>query len=336
LALQAQQKGLELAYVIDADVPDRLIGDAARLCQVLVNLLRNAIKFTEHGDIKVEVQTMLEKSPQPHSNAETTVLYVAVRDTGIGIPADRFQAILEPFVQVDGSSTRRYGGTGLGLPIATQLIELMGGRLWLDSQVGQGSTFHFTAAMRLPPDVSPVAAAQDPAPVPTLPRTETATPRHLRVLLAEDTPVNQTLALRILEKQGHSVHVVENGQAALQALAQQPFDLVLMDVQMPVMDGLEATAAIRMQEQTSGAHLPILAMTAHAMQGDRERCLAAGMDDYVTKPIKSADLYAAIERVLEKNPVINHTAPELDSSSAPPSPSYMPQEHRSVTPPSAV
>jgi signal transduction histidine kinase/DNA-binding response OmpR family regulator len=298
LVLQAQQKGLELAYMIHTNVPDQVIGDAARLRQILVNLGRNAIKFTEQGNITVDVHTMSEASPQKHPNSEATVLYVAVRDTGIGIPAERLQAILEPFVQVDGSWTRRYGGTGLGLTISKELIELMGGRLWIDSQVGQGSTFHFTAAMGLQLEVPPDATAQGPAPVPTLPHTETATPRHLRILLAEDTPVNQTLAVHILEKQGHSVYAVENGQAALEALAQHPFDLVLMDVQMPVMDGLEATAAIREQESISGGHVPILAMTAHAMQGDRERCLAAGMDDYVAKPMQPAQLLTAIERLV--------------------------------------
>jgi signal transduction histidine kinase/ActR/RegA family two-component response regulator len=298
LAAQAQQKGLELAYMTHADVPNRVIGDAARLRQILVKLVGNAIKFTIHGNVTVEVQTMLGESPQRYPDGETTVLHVAVRDTGIGIPADRLQAILEPFVQVDGSSTRRYGGTGLGLPISKQLVELMGGRLWIDSQVGQGSTFHFTAALGLQPEGTPVTAAPGPAAAPPLPHRETVAPRHLRILLAEDNPVNQTLAVRILEKHGHIVQVAENGQAVLEALAQQPFDLVLMDVQMPVMDGLEATAAIRAQEHSSGAHLPILAMTAHAMQGDRERCLATGMDGYVAKPMQPAQLLTAIEHLV--------------------------------------
>jgi len=176
LVLQAQQKGLDLTYLIHADVPDQVIGDTERLCQVLVNLVRNAVKFTEHGQIIVEVCTMPEESPLKYPHGEATALHIAVRDTGIGIPADQLQVILEPFVQADGSSTRRYGGTGLGLTISKQLIELMGGQLWIDSHVGQGSTFHFTAVMRLQPEATTAAAPHDSAPAHTWQPMETAAP----------------------------------------------------------------------------------------------------------------------------------------------------------------
>jgi CheY-like chemotaxis protein len=199
----------------------------------------------------------------------------------------------------------------LGLAISKQLIELMGGRLWIDSQVGRGSTFHFTMSVGVHHDKTTLNVAEAMA------ATQTTLPHHGHILLVEDNLVNQTLALRLLEKRGYTVVISANGQDALSALTRESFDAVLMDVQMPIMDGFEATAAIRAQEKTSGAHLPIIAMTANAMQGDRERCLAAGMDDYVTKPMRAAELYAAVERMIQAIPVASHAAPEPDSSSAP-------------------
>jgi signal transduction histidine kinase/CheY-like chemotaxis protein len=434
LALRAHQKGLELAYRIPPEVPDGLVGDAGRLRQVLVNLVGNAIKFTEHGEVVVEVHHEEEEYTGKTGGDEALALRFSVRDTGIGIPADKQQMILEPFVQADGSMTRKYGGTGLGLAISKQLVELMGGQLWVDSVEGRGSTFHFTvrfgvhrgqaegpesaplvdvrdlpvlvvddnatnrrilrellshwqmqptavdggaAALRAMeqaretstpfrlvlldaqmPEVDGFFVAarikQDPtlagatilmlssadlpgdsarcrelgipfyltkpitqaelwhaiisalshtvhdrlSPRPTSQPTEQSTRQRLRILLAEDNPVNQTLAVRLLERRGHTVVTVDNGQKALAALAQDSFDVVLMDVQMPIMDGLEATAAIRAEEEKRGTHMPIIAMTAHAMIGDRDHGLAAGMDDYLVKPIKPADLYAAIDRLL--------------------------------------
>jgi CheY-like chemotaxis protein len=217
-------------------------------------------------------------------------MHFAVSDTGIGITAEQQRLIFAPFTQADGSTTRKYGGTGLGLAISTQLVGLMGGRLWVESAVGQGSTFHFTAQLRICRLQAGQEMATQPVHVQALPVLvvdDNATNRWpLRLLLAEDNPVNQRLAVRLLEKHGHTVVVVSDGQAAVAAVAQQCFDAVLMDVQMPLLDGLAATAAIRAWEQTIGTHLTILAMTAHAMQGDAERCLAAGMDGYLAKPVR--------------------------------------------------
>ena len=447
LALRAHQKGLELTYHVPPEVPDALIGDPGRLRQILVNLVGNAIKFTEQGEVVVDVAA--------ESQTEDGVsLHVGVTDTGVGIPPDKQRLIFEPFTQADGSITRQYGGTGLGLAISSQLVRLMEGQLWVESEMGHGSTFHFTARFGVdrgasaesmpmaalevqalpvlvvddnatnrrilaemlthwqmqPTAVASGAAAlasmqqaraagtpfplvlldahmpeldgfalaaqikQDAAlaeatiimltsggqrgdaarcrelgiaayltkpitqselwealitalgkpvwqarrsPVVTRHTLREARPR-LRILLAEDNPVNQKLAVRILEKDGHTVVVVGDGQAALTALAQQAFDLVLMDVQMPVLDGLDATAAIRKGEQTSGGHLPIVAMTARAMKGDQERCLAAGMDGYVAKPIKRDDLDTVLMQVLGRTSVPMPPAdePPLDLASA--------------------
>jgi signal transduction histidine kinase/CheY-like chemotaxis protein len=443
LAMQAQEKGLELMYAVQPNVPEEVVGDPGRLRQILVNLVGNAIKFTVHGEVVVQVETEAR-------TGDDLWVHVAVRDTGIGIPPEKQQAILEPFTQADGSMTRQYGGTGLGLTIARQLIEMMAGRLWLESTPGHGSTFHFTVRLgvqqrqtlrlALKPSVSlcglavlvvddnatncrilhemlrhlqlqPTIVNDGYAALATLEQAratgtpfplvlldaqmpgmdgftlaarmhqdlqgagtvvmmltavglrgdaarcrelgiaaylmkpitqrelweamqtvlnrqrETAQPpplvtqhsvreshRRLHILLAEDNPVNQRLAVRLLEKQGHTVIAVGNGQEALDTLLHQPFDLVLMDVQMPEMDGFEATAAIREHEQHSGSHMPIIAMTAHAMQGDRERCLAAGMDDYVVKPMKPADLHAAIERLWQETPNLDEPAVSRRSS----------------------
>ena len=424
LAFRAHRKGLELAANIHPDVPERLTGDAGRLRQVLVNLVGNAIKFTETGEVIVEVRC----TSQTPDRAE---LYVSVRDTGIGIPAEKLTYIFEAFEQVDTSTTRKFGGTGLGLAICSRLVALMGGRIWVDSELERGSTFHFTVRCALargeglpqPPvvvqgtrvlvvddnatnrrildeillswDMQPQSVAgaceamrvlreafhsgnpfpllltdaampgvdgfalaeqikqdeeigstiimmltssdrpgdvarcerlgianyllkpikqselfnaviaalgvnavdeqttETPAPSPTF---ENLPP--LRVLLAEDSSINQKLAVALLEKHGHRVTVAADGREALAAFDAQPFDLVLMDVQMPEVDGYEATVCIRAREQTTGRHVPIIAITAHAMKGDRERCLQAGMDAYVTKPIRARQLFAAIAATL--------------------------------------
>ena len=429
--VRAAQKGLELACEVKEDVPEVAVGDPTRLRQVLVNLLGNAIKFTEHGEVAVEVNA---ESPVP----EGVTLHFTVRDTGIGIPAEKQRIIFEAFSQADGSTTRKYGGTGLGLAICSHLIEMMGGRIWVESETGRGSAFHFTVrlgvstgptAHSLSEDVSlvglPVLVVDDNATnrrilgrtlsnwkaVPTLAESAEAAlaalrrardsgqpfalvlsdahmpgvdgfalteqikrdanltgatimmltsggqrgdaarcrklgvaayltkpirqaqlkeavcgalaskqlksgapsllTRHslrearpgrqgrraLRVLLAEDNIVNQHLAVRLLNKRGIKSFVVGDGREAVAALESQRFDLVLMDVQMPEMDGFEATAAIRAREAQTGVHLPIIAMTAHAMKGDRERCLAAGMDAYVAKPIRPEELFEAIDAV---------------------------------------
>ncbi|MBL8792321.1 MAG: response regulator, partial [Planctomycetia bacterium] len=448
LAVRADKKGLELACQVAPEVPDGLVGDPTRLRQVIVNLVGNAIKFTEQGEVVVRVTREPDERvagngappPEPPPGCSAVVsLHCAVADTGIGIPAEKQQTVFGAFTQADSSTTRTYGGTGLGLAISSRLVQLMGGRLWVESEVGRGSTFHFTARFGLPrpsrmqpmpawPDnliglpvlivddnatsqgilaevvaswrMRPTVfsrgeqalealrqAARDGQPFPlalidhrmpgmnglavvrairrepalasthillmtsgeppgaagaadlgiagTLmkplkpselmdaivhaldepiaerprqppaapaPAPSTPAPRPLRILLAEDNPINQKLVLRILEKQGHRVTVVDNGQAAVQAASGQRFDLALMDVQMPELDGLEATAAIRRAEQATGQRLPIIALTAHAMQGDRERCLAAGMDGYLSKPVLAGDLSDAIRGMVQETP----------------------------------
>jgi CheY-like chemotaxis protein/HPt (histidine-containing phosphotransfer) domain-containing protein len=228
--------------------------------------------------------------------ADECRLRIAVRDTGIGIPAHRLEAIFAPFEQADSSTARRYGGTGLGLPIACRLASLMGGQVRVQSVPGQGSTFSFTACLRRAHEAEGSGVNRDQI---TGPSARSPTQPRLRILLADDNEVNQRISQALLERQGHQVHVVGNGHDALTALASEPpFDVVLMDVQMPDMDGLQATAALRRREAPSGRRVPVIALTAHAMQGDRERCLAAGMDGYVTKPVSGATLARAIAAVL--------------------------------------
>ena len=428
LAVAASVKGLELAYRIPAEVPDALIGDPGRLRQVVVNLAGNAVKFTEAGEVLLEVR-------ERAGTEESVTLQVSVRDTGPGIPGDKHREIFEAFSQADASTTRRYGGTGLGLAICAQLVSLMGGRIWVESEPGKGSAFHFTAtfargraAVREPPGrllptlegirvlvvddnetnrtileetlrgwrMRPLLAPGGPEALAALRRAndegdpvklllmdvmmpgldghqvaermaaepelagvpilllssagrawERAAPlgpavarvltkpvkqsdlleaigdalsaceagadgnggppedavdepaaTPLLVLLAEDSPVNQKVALDLLERRGHRVRVAANGEEAIEALERRRFDVVLMDVQMPELDGLEATRRIRAREAATGRHVPIVAMTANAMQGDRERCLEAGMDDYIKKPIDFDQLRAILEKFL--------------------------------------
>jgi PAS domain S-box-containing protein len=429
LALRASAKGLELAYRVPSDVPDRLVGDPGRLRQVIVNLVSNAIKFTDHGEVVLAVTSEAQ-------GPEQVELHFTVTDTGVGIPSDVQQTIFSAFAQADASTTRKYGGTGLGLSISTGLIRMMGGRIWVESEVGKGTTFHFTVRLgvRATPTATPAPATPEalqdlrvlvvddndtnrrildemlrhwhmkpstadgaraaldlmdraaqagvpyqllvldahmPAmdgfdlvgeirkrpdrdaagiivltsagqrgdaarcrelgiaayvikPVnqsalldtiltvvgrverhePSRPEAVEARPenaRHLRVLVAEDNAVNRTIATTMLTRRGHTVVVAENGEEAVAAFDRdeaRPFDLILMDVQMPVLDGLEATGRIRQKERASGGHVPIVALTARAMAGDRELCLQAGMDDYVSKPLRANELMAAIERVV--------------------------------------
>jgi len=433
LALRAAENQLELACQIPEDAPVRLMGDPARLRQIIVNLAGNAIKFTDRGEVvlRVETQTRTEKD---------TLLHFTVADTGIGIPPEKQQMIFEAFNQADSSTARKYGGTGLGLTISFELVKMMGGRIWVESQPGQGSKFHFTASFGLKKDVAtrpdltslgslrdlPVLVVDDnstnrrileerlsqwkmkptvtdgartaletierahqagapfalalidaqmpemdgfalarrikkyrrssrPAlimltsagrrgdlaqcrelgirayltkPVkqsdlldsilnvlskstrgklrgspaaPDLERDRRQTALPLNILLAEDNIINQKLATQVLKKRGHSVCVVRDGRQALAALDKGRFDLVLMDVQMAVMGGLEATAAIREMEKKVGGHIPIIAITAHAMPGDREMCLEAGMDAYVSKPLQAAELFEQIETLLPRS-----------------------------------
>ncbi|HUA00509.1 MAG TPA: response regulator [Candidatus Aquilonibacter sp.] len=427
LAFRAHQKHLELAWRVAPDVPRYVKGDMGRLRQILVNLVGNSVKFTEHGEIVVSVD-------KESANSKGFVLHFQVRDTGIGIPRDKQQLVFDAFTQADSSASRRYGGTGLGLAITSRLVSLMGGRIWLESEVGRGSTFHFTCRFEFAETVSPSAEPADPDIIQNMPvlvvddndtnrrilvemlatwgmkpecaesgaaalatlkrahaegrsfrlliadmqmpemdgcalskeiRSDPAlsrlpililsstghsaetlmcrdltvsgyllkpaqpsdvldailaavsrTPpsaappnqrttlgpeplhhrREVKILLAEDNAVNRKLAITLLQKRGYVVIATENGQEALAALDREKFDVILMDVQMPVMDGFEAIRLIRMKEQTTGAHIPIVALTAHAMKGDRERCISMGADDYVSKPIRTSDLFGAIDR----------------------------------------
>jgi len=290
----ARQKGLKLVCSVQAGVPETVVGDPIRLGQIAVNLIGNAIKFTERGEVALEAS--VETADERH-----TTLHFVVRDTGVGIPRAKHRAIFGAFAQADASTTRRYGGTGLGLTISARLVQMMGGKIWVESDPGQGSQFHFTAqfgvvSSQVVPGSGEGAPLCGAAPGPAVEQVAAIRP-VLNVLIAEDNLVNQKVAQCLVEKRGHKVTVVGNGLDAVKALEAQRFELVLMDVQMPGMDGYEATAEIRKKEQTGGRHQPIIAMTAHAMKGDREKCLAAGMDGYLAKPIRGSEMAEALARL---------------------------------------
>jgi CheY-like chemotaxis protein len=282
VATEASEKELNLTYSIDIGVPETIIGDPIRLRQVLANLLSNAVKFTEDGEVSVSVFC------QP--SGSISEIHFSIKDTGIGIPENKMSRLFHSFSQVDASTTRKHGGTGLGLAISKKLVEMMGGRIWVESQIGSGSTFHFTV---LSENITIKSACSNDL----IFQTEGAIPigndHAPRILLAEDNMVNQKVMLRMLGKLGYRADVVANGVEVLRALERQPYDIVLMDVQMPEMDGFEAARAIC--KHWSSAEKPrIIAITAYALQGDREKCLDAGMDDYISKPIKLQDLRTII------------------------------------------
>ena len=324
LALRAQQKGLKLLFHTDADMPPLLYGDPLRLTQVLVNLCSNAVKFTQAGEVVVQAQVR-ERSGQQ------VVLEFSVRDTGMGIPEERLTQLFTPFTQVDGSITRRFGGSGLGLAICHQLVELMGGAITAQSQEGVGSRFCFTLPLALAAPGSTLHGAGVQAlpdhggqhmarPAPALPRAA-AGPQydfspvaHARVLLVDDVELNRSVALAFLADTGVQVDCAAHGREALDKALATPYDLVLMDIQMPEMDGLTATREIRRHPQLQS--LPIIAMTAHAMQGDRERSLQAGMQDHLTKPINPDALYATLLRWIAPRPA-DGAAPLPEPAAAP-------------------
>ena len=290
LALRASISGLAFESVVEDRVPDHLLGDPLRISQVLRNLAGNAVKFTKEGKVAVRVRA------ESVEGSKVTLCF-SVTDTGIGIPPDKHRLIFEPFTQADGSTTRKYGGTGLGLSISSGLVELMDGRIWVESEVGQGSTFHFTLALEL----AARADASEPIRLPS--GAVDGAKRPLRILVAEDNSVNQRLAVRLLEREGHSVTIAGSGQQAIELfnssrIERQEYDLILMDVQMPDLDGLQATARIRETERASGHRIPIVAMTAQAAESDRLRCLESGMDAYVTKPVHVPELMKMIESVV--------------------------------------
>jgi signal transduction histidine kinase/CheY-like chemotaxis protein/HPt (histidine-containing phosphotransfer) domain-containing protein len=320
LRLRADQKGLQLAFHFAPNVPEYMVGDSGRLCQILINLVGNAIKFTERGDIVVCVEV-------DRNLGDEIYLHFSVTDTGIGIPAEKHSLIFGAFSQADGSTTRNYGGTGLGLAISSRLAALMGGRIWLESAVGKGSTFHFTTRFDRLREAEQTVQTQELHDVPVLmlddnnvnrrvliepaeasgmthavppavQKTSSSDSKQLRILVAEDNLVNQTVITHMLINMGHVPTIVPNGKEALAALAAGSFDLVFMDVQMPEMDGLTATRRIREAEQETGFHIPIVAMTAHAMKGDKDCCLNAGMDDYLAKPVTGDEIRSMIAKIV--------------------------------------
>ncbi len=281
LVIKAREKQIALFFQIAPDVPETLVGDPTRLEQVLVNLLSNAIKFTERGEVHLTITR--------ESDRDGAILRFCVQDTGIGIPADKQRIIFESFTQADGSTTRKYGGSGLGLAISKQLVRLMDGSIGVESEPGRGSMFSFTARFApQTPVEAPFFVSGHQENAAQLVASESL--RALSVLLAEDNKVNQKVAVALLKKAGHRVQVVANGRDAVLESSRGGFDVVLMDVQMPEVDGIQATQMIRAREKDSGAHVPIIALTAHVMNGDRERCIEAGMDDYLSKPLNAAAL----------------------------------------------
>ena len=292
-AFRARKKGLDFEFRPAGDLPDAFLGDPGRLRQILLNLVGNSIKFTDRGHIHVFADAT-------HPVPGRALLHFAVQDTGIGIPPEVQGKIFAAFSQADGSMSRRFGGTGLGLAISQRLVEMMGGRIWVESEPGKGSTFHFTLDLPLENSTDTwdsAPASSNSAATPALPASSSVN-FSPRVLLVEDNSVNRTLALRILQKRGFRVSMAVDGKQALAAHQSSHFDVILMDVQMPIMDGFEATAEIRKREQVTGKHVPIIALTAHAMKEDRDRCLSAGMDAYVTKPIRPDELFRAIHELL--------------------------------------
>ncbi len=291
LKLRAKAKGLQFACDVDAAVPDTLLGDAGRLRQVLLNLVGNAVKFTDTGEIALRVAAA---DTQPGGD---TVLHFSVADTGIGIPTEKQQKIFRAFEQEDTSTTRKYGGTGLGLTIAARLVELMGGAISVTSAPGKGSTFAFTARFQIQPEGASRPAHVLPDVDSVASELEAAPARPLRVLVAEDNDFNAQLIEQLLVRRGHHVSLAQNGREALTMLRDSAFDLLLLDIHMPELDGFEVTEEIRRRERESFGRLPIVALTARSRSEDRDRCLAAGMDEFLTKPFRADDLWAAIDRL---------------------------------------
>ena len=302
LGLQAQKKGLELTYDLSSDIPRQLMGDNARLGQILINLMGNAVKFTESGQVRLNARLVSQ-------DEKTVALRLDVIDTGSGIPPELQPTIFDRFTQADNSTTREYGGTGLGLAICRKLVALFDGEIWLESEIGKGSTFSFTVRLRKsgPKAGAPSRAmSQDQVYIPAA--------SGWNILLVEDNQFNRELAEIILQKQGHRISSAGNGLLALKQLAREQFDLIVMDIQMPEMDGVTATRFIRGCEAGSpphadehqsllgdltarihGTYTPIIALTAHAMSGDRERSLNAGMDAYLTKPFRPEEIFDALQ-----------------------------------------
>jgi len=290
---EASNKNLKLTYSIDKNVPDIIISDQVRLRQVLGNLLSNAVRFTDKGEVTLSVSSR-QKMWDLHE------FHFSVRDTGIGIPRDMMHKLFNPFSQVDASNTRKYGGTGLGLAICKNLVEMMGGRIWAESEPGKGSIFHFTIVAQAFSEGNFDAQGSDTQDLDAQKFQMDDDPnkgmdKNLRILLAEDNLLNQKVTMRMLQRLGYPAKAVADGREAISALERQHYDIVLMDVQMPEMDGIEATRIIR-QKLGMAKHPKIIALTAYAMEEDRERCIESGMDDYIAKPVKIEELKAALQR----------------------------------------
>jgi len=312
LRARAAAKGIELKTVIHESVPATAVGDVTRIRQVLLNLVGNAIKFTDNGNVTVEVNrcelpvtrgSKRTKKPADRASGEVMDLHFTVRDTGIGIPPERLNRLFKAFSQIDSSTTRRYGGTGLGLVISKKLCELMGGGVHVESTPGFGSAFHFTVQVVESASANTAGGAERATTGAATLQSPVIPPRELRVLLTEDNRVNQALATALLKKAGCKVTLAVDGARCLEALKQDTFDVVFMDVCMPEMDGFEATRRIRRGDCGETAqHTFIAAMTANAMEGDRESCLKSGMDDYLTKPLNKQELLTLLQRASQHDP----------------------------------
>ena len=302
LNLRALEKGLQLSCSIDNNVPRIVTGDASRLQQVLFNLISNGIKFTEEGEVAVKVQKVVTGDSAGHAreqeHSSVALVLFSICDTGIGVPPDKFDSIFQSYNQLDTNRADENEGTGLGLPISKNLVELMGGSIGLKSVENKGSTFYFTIPFTLPQDLTgqteELSALELTAPGG---QASARMEKGFKILLVEDKPMNQKLVTVLLEKKGHYIIAAKNGREALDKLQAESFDLIIMDVHMPEMDGLEATTRIRTAEKDRGGHIPIIAMTAFAMQEDRNKCLKAGMDYYLSKPLDAEELYNVLEKI---------------------------------------
>jgi len=291
-ALTGAEKGVEVRFSPAPEVPDALVGDLGRLRQILVNLVGNAVKFTPGGEVSVEVSLV-------EADGDGCLLSFTVRDNGIGIPAEKLELIFDPFEQGDLSTTKLFGGTGLGLAISRDLVESLGGSIAVESEPGQGSAFTFSARFAFQHPAQPVAGKPPSQWLSALAdRQAPGGGRRLSILVAEDVAVNQLLIKSIVERHGHAVTLAGNGEEAVQAWQKEGgrYDLIFMDIQMPVMDGMQATGRIRELEAVQGGRVPIVAMTAYARREDRERCREAGMDDFISKPYKQGDILALLNR----------------------------------------
>ena len=288
----AEQKGLEVRFDLGPEIPDGLVGDHARLRQVLLNLLSNAVKFTDRGRIEVSARVRDRRD-------QSLVVEFSVSDTGVGIPADKMDLIFEAFRQADGSNTRRHGGTGLGLTISSRLIAMMGGRIWAQSTPQKGSVFQFTVEFEVAAFMPERPRAANPA---ETRQPVSAGPKPLRILLAEDNPISQKITAKLLESKGHRVTAVVNGREVLALLDRDEFDVVLMDIQMPLMDGLQCAVEIRSRERKTGGRIPIVAITGHTGNGYEQRYSQCGMDEYIVKPLRPKELFHAIDASLHAQP----------------------------------